>query len=424
MKLLLISLLGLMLTACDAPTQNQPGEKPMADVENSQTWRMIIELPGFELPVVMHLANDLSEAWFINGDERVMVPEIIANGQNLSLRFPTFNNSIELVRSGNTMSGTLTIVKLGYEQHMPVRVERGNEQRFITGVESESEPEINVTGRWETVFTDKDGKKTPAVGEFDQQGSRVQGTFLTATGDYRYLEGTVSGRQLLLSTFDGVHAFAFSAGMNDQDELKGEFWSGTHSYETWTARRNFDASLPDAYELTYLKAGYDALEFSFPNLDGQPVSLSDEQYQNKVVLVTLSGTWCPNCADEVAFLSGYYRQNQGRGLEIITLLYEHSDEFALAARQGRLLRDEYGIEYTLLVAGVSDKTRAAETLPMLNHVLAFPTMIFIDRSGAVRRIHTGFSGPGTGAHYQQFVAEFNEQMDKLLDEGATSSQAD
>jgi peroxiredoxin len=206
--------------------------------------------------------------------------------------------------------------------------------------------------------------------------------------------------------------------MNDAGELEGGFWSGTRSYESWAAKRNFDAELPDAYSLTYLKEGYDRLAFTFPDLDGNPVSLDDSRLQGKVVLVTLSGTWCPNCADEVEFLSGYYRNNHDRGLEIVTLLYEHFEDFERAAQQGKLLRNEFDVPYELLIAGVSSKTLAAETLPMLNHVLAFPTTIFIDRSGAVRRIHTGFSGPGTGSHYQEFTGEFNRLMDELLAEEA------
>ena len=53
---------------------------------------------------------------------------------------------------------------------------------------------------------------------------------------------------------------------------------------------------------------------------------------------------------------------------------------------------------------------------MLNHVLAFPTLIFIDRKGDVRRIHTGFSGPGTGQHYVEFKKEFTALLDELLSE--------
>jgi peroxiredoxin len=425
MRPYLIALASLLLAACDAPQQPQQPVQPQSvsttqqQQPGSETWRVVIELPGVELPVQLHLSNDLSEAWFINGEERVRVPQVTGTGDQVTLRFPSFNNTFELKRtSDNSLEGSLTLVKRGYEQVMPVRAERGNEQRF----EQIGEPALNLTGRWETIFTDKDGKQTPAVGEFDQQGSRVVGTFLTATGDYRYLEGAVSGNLLWLSTFDGAHAYVFKAEANPAGELQGGFWSGTRSYETWTAKRNFEARLPDAYQLTFLKEGYDTLAFSFPNLSGQPVSLSDEQFRGKVVLVTLSGTWCPNCADEVAFLSDYYQRNRDRGLAIITLLYEHFEDFDRAAQQGRALREEHGIEYELLVAGVSDKTLAAETLPMLNHVLAFPTLIFIDRSGAVRRIHTGFSGPGTGSHYQQFVQEFNSHMEELLAEREPSAQ--
>lgn len=414
MRLIFFILAGFLMVGCDAPQEARQTGDTSTEAGSSETWRVVIELPGIELPVQLHLSNDFSTAWFSNGSERVMVPEISSKGQQLVLRFPAFNNTFELVQTGDRMAGTLTLVKRGYEQVMPVVATRGNEQRFAV----ETAPEINVTGRWETVFTDANGKLTQAVGEFDQQGSRVVGTFLTPTGDYRYLEGNVSGRQLLLSTFDGAHAFAFKAELNDSGELEGGFWSGTRSYESWVAHRNFDASLPDAFSLTYLKEGYDQLAFSFPDLDGNMVSLGDPRFAGKVVLVTLSGTWCPNCADEVAFLSEYYRNYRDRGLEIVTLLYEHFEDFERAAEQGKRLREEFNVGYELLIAGLSDKTLAAETLPMLNHVLAFPTTIFVDRSGNVRSIHTGFSGPGTGSYYTRFVEEFTDLMDQLLAEEA------
>ena len=102
------------------------------------------------------------------------------------------------------------------------------------------------------------------------------------------------------------------------------------------------------------------------------------------------------------------------------LLYEHFEDFETAARQGRALRDKHAIEFDVLVAGSSDKARAAETLPMLNHVLAFPTLIFIDRSGGVRKIHTGFAGPGTGQHFIEFKQEFAAVVEELLNEDATT----
>jgi peroxiredoxin len=358
----------------------------------------------------LHISRDGRTAWFSNGVEQVEVGEVSVDGDRYVLRFPAFNNRLELKRNGNELSGTLTLVKRGYEQNLPVVARPDPGYRFSP----DPQPKVDVTGRWEVVFTDEEGNESFAVGEFDQQGSNLAGTFLTATGDYRYLAGEVDGRSLRLSTFDGAHAFVFTARVDEFGAMQGDYWSGSQWHESWTARRNFEARLPDAYSLTYLKPGYDSVEFTFPNLDGNPVSLSDPRFEDKVVLVTLGGTWCPNCADETSFLAGFHRDNRDRGLEIVSLLFEHVREFDRAAELGRELVRKHGIEYEVLIGGYSDKADAAQALPMLNHVLAYPTMIFIDRKGKVQAIHTGFSGPGTGGHYQEFMREFNALTDQLL----------
>ncbi|MFT7308984.1 MAG: hypothetical protein ACI964_001568 [Spirosomataceae bacterium] len=69
-----------------------------------------------------------------------------------------------------------------------------------------------------------------------------------------------------------------------------------------------------------------------------------------------------------------------------------------------------------MIAGINDKTEAAKSLPMLDHILSFPTLITIDKKGKVREIHTGFSGPGTGAYYDKFVTDYNRLIEKLLNE--------
>jgi len=410
-------LLALALVAC-SPDNDSATPAQVAAPGSPENWRLEISLPHEVLPVQLHLAADFTAAWIENGAERVLIPEIHREGSHLQLRFPAFNNTLDLQLSGDHMTGELTLVKRGYEQRMPVSGTRGLAYRFSPNPAAA----VDVTGRWEVVFTEEggedNGETIQAVAELDQQGSHVVGTFLTPTGDYRYLEGEVNERQLKLSTFDGAHAYVFTALMDGDGALTGDMWSGTRGHESWVARKNFDAKVADPYALTFLKEGYDSLAFTFPDLDGHPVSLADDAYKGKVVLVTLSGTWCPNCADEVAFLTDYFGRNRDRGVEIITLLYEHFDDFERAAAQGKALRDQYGIEYEVLVAGVSDKVQAAETLPMLNAVVAFPTMIFLDRAGKVRRIHTGFSGPGTGAHYAKFRANFDQIMDELLAESA------
>ena len=176
--------------------------------------------------------------------------------------------------------------------------------------------------------------------------------------------------------------------------------------------------LPSANELTFLKEGYDSLDFSFPDEDGNMVSLTDERFDNKVVIVQIMGTWCPNCLDESKYYTKYYQANAERGLEIVALAFEYAKTEDKAFASIKRLRDKLDISYPILLAqyGTSDKAKAQEKLPMLNHVLSYPTSIFIDKTGKVRKIHTGFNGPATGEKYEEFKTEFESFVGGLLQE--------
>ena len=266
-------------------------------------------------------------------------------------------------------------------------------------------------------FTDDEGKPEAAVGEFTQSQDEVSGTFLAETGDHRYLAGQVKGNELYLSTFDGAHAFLYKAQLSADDRsLAGDFWVGTAHHEHWVGKRDASAALPDAYSLTAMRAGTQRFDFSFPDLAGNTVTSKDPAFQGKVMIVALAGSWCPNCHDEAAFLEPLYREYRGKGVEIVSLMFEHFGDFPRAAEATRRFRQHYGIEYTTLIAGISDKDEAAKKLPMLEHFYAFPTTVFVDRKGVVRKIHTGFSGPATGDHYTQFVREVKATLDQLLAE--------
>ncbi|HEV2353041.1 MAG TPA: TlpA family protein disulfide reductase, partial [Puia sp.] len=70
----------------------------------------------------------------------------------------------------------------------------------------------------------------------------------------------------------------------------------------------------------------------------------------------------------------------------------------------------------MLITGVavSDPQKTEKTLPMLDNIVDFPTTIFVGKDGKIARIHTGFSGPGTGAHYKEQQQEFRNLVDSLL----------
>jgi thiol-disulfide isomerase/thioredoxin len=384
-------------------------------IELSGTWIGEISMQGKTMPFKMQIQEEQNgkiKASIINGEEEIELDEIEKRNDSLHIPLHIFDISIDVKIGNNVLAGTYT---KHYEADyvLPITFHKGD-TRFKSNLNEEP---ADFSGKWEVTFIEpKEQDTTEAVGIFEQNGSNIKGTFLTPLGDYRYLVGIAEGNQMKLSTFDGNHAFLFEAELKEDKTLMGDFYSGKDWYESWTAFRNENAELPHPDSLTYLKKGYDNIYFSFPNLEGEKVSLQDEKYQDKVVIVQIFGTWCPNCMDETKFLTKWYDENKDRGVEIIGLAYEAKDDFEYAKSRVEKMIKKYDVKYDFLIAGTNDKEEASKTLPMLNRVISFPTMIIIDQNGELVNIHTGFNGPGTGKYYEEFVEDFNTKMDSLLSE--------
>jgi peroxiredoxin len=400
----------LLLASCDKP---QPGES--SELLAPGFWQARITLPGGDIETGIELSRTPAgyTANLINGQERVPIDTVSIDNKRMLLRFSAFNNEIDAHVNKDRLVGELILTKrYGEKQTMPFVATPGAAKAETAAVTSD----IDMSGRWAVQFHEEDGSNTPSIGEFSQRGSRLFGTFLNPNGDYRYLSGYVRGKKFTLSTFDGAHAFLFSGEINNNRITDAEFWSGTSWHQTWSAVRDPSVTLPDAYTRTWLKPGYERFEFAFPNLDEALVSINDQRFKGKVLVVMLAGTWCPNCHDEARFMAPLYDSLRQQGLEVVSLMYENFEDHATASQQVRAFRKKFNIKYDTLLAGISSKTEAADTLPSLNAVLAFPTTIFIDRSGRVRKIHTGFNGPGTGEHYKKLTTEITALIKELLAE--------
>ncbi|QMU29949.1 peroxiredoxin family protein [Adhaeribacter radiodurans] len=394
------------------------GCKPEPKVLKPGMWRAVLTISNQELPFLMQVVKQQdgkTVAYLINGEEKILLDEISIDGDSVKIPLHIFDADLKahINDQQDGMKGKWTRYHLEEPYQVSFSAKLGQDYRFSKKPKPAT---YNYTGKWDVLFKYDDGTEEKAVGVFEQQGNQLKGTFLSTTGDYRYLAGEVDKEELRLSTFDGSHAYLFKAKPDDTNKIKGDYWAGKSGYASWTGVRNEKAVLPAADTLTYLKKGYSKISFSFPDLNGQKVSLNDEKYRNKVVVVQLLGSWCPNCMDETKFLAPFYENNKNRGIEIIGLAYEQSPEFEQAKPRVERMRDRLQVGYDLLIAGSRDKDEAAKTLPMLNHVLGFPTTIFIDKKGDVRKIHTGFSGPGTGKYYDEFVQDFNQTIEKLVNE--------
>lgn len=344
-----------------------------------------------------------------NSEEVISVDEISIKNDSIRIQMPVYEGYISGKFTKNTIEGKF--IKESLDRVVPFKAIFGVEERF-----RDSKPAtVNISGAWEVAFSKNTPDSYMAKGIFTQTGDKVNGTFRTKIGDYRYLDGVIDKDSLKISAFDGAHAFVFTAKVTDST-INGNFYSGNHFKEPFEGKRNEDFELPDADALTFLKEGYDKFAFSFPNASGDMISLEDERFKDKVVLVQIMGTWCPNCLDETKFYVDYLKNNPNIDFEIVALAFEYTKTKEGAFKAISRLKERIGVTYPILLAqvGSSDKVLSQQKLPMLNHVIAYPTSIFIDKKGKVRKIHTGFNGPATGDKYITFKKEFDVFVNELL----------
>lgn len=354
--------------------------------------------------------------YIMNGDDKLLADEISFYKDSITIKLPFFESSlIAKIEDNGDLAGNWIRDYGKRKQALPFTAVYNQTERFAVT----ARPTQNITGRWAVQFTGRGGKINNAVGEFIQRGSHLSGTFRTSTGDYRFLEGVVSGDSLYLSGFDGAGAKLFVAGIEDAQTISGgKYYSGGFSSQSWTARKDDNTSLPDEFALTKLRPGAAKPDFSFRDLNGNTISVKDARFRNKVTVIQIMGSWCPNCMDEARFVSENYEEFSKKGVEFIALAYELSSDYEESKTALQPFVKRFKIHYPVLITGVSvsDTLRTEKTIPQLEKIKAFPTTLFLDKEGNIRKIHTGFDGPATGDHYVQYKKEFDEIISILSGE--------
>ncbi|MGI9516704.1 MAG: TlpA family protein disulfide reductase [Pirellulaceae bacterium] len=376
-------------------------------------WTMSLNVGSEEQPDWLDFGVQVahSSPWFlINGEERIEMPDISYKDTRLELH--AFHYASKVVVWWDPVTDTLSgewTKRRGKDNDavVPVIGSRPTEQPW--------EDPSKFVGRWSVHFADSED---PAVGVFEKaEGSnQVLGTFLTTTGDYRYLAGGVRDGRLQLSCFDGAHAFLFRADVGSDGSLTGTFKSGNWYETQWTARLDAEATLPDAFTQTVWTDKVALSELRFPDLDGNVVALDDERFAGKCRIIEVFGSWCPNCHDAGVYLSELHEKYGDRGLSITGLAFELTGDFETDVAQVRRFADRNDTAYPMLIAGTSDKGEATEQLQVLDRVRSYPTMIFLDAGGHVKAIYTGFSGPATGEAHRKLREQFEAIIEELLDE--------
>ena len=376
-----------------------------------QPWRMFFDI-GVEdvVPVNFELLKNGSdmELTFKQGSESIKMIAVKTDS-NYRVETPVFQAYLTFKLVNEVMIGNFHNLDKGDDYLIPfsaLKLPYSSAIRSAAHTEGE-----DFSGKWEVYFGEGEDKSA-AIGLFDRLGDDLIGTFATETGDYRFLQGKVFGNEFSLSTFDGSHLFLFTGKISGDKITEGHFYSGSHYQTTWEAKRNNEVELINPDEMTSLQEGVEKVDFKFPNLNGGLVSLSDEKYQNKVVILQILGSWCPNCMDETRYFNELYSKYNSEGLEIIGLAFERSKDFEIAKGSLEKAISDLNVPYSMLIAGIPKESGLA--LPMITPIKSYPTSIIIDRTGKVVQIHTGFYGPSTGKYYQDYTSETENLIEELL----------
>ena len=380
-------------------------------------WRGEITSIGGKLPInfiVSAPQNGKIPVQIQNGTEKFSFGDSYFRNDSLVIPFDLYDSELVVAKTSEETLNGFWIKKREnkFVGKLAVEAKWGSSDRFL----SLNASAINVSGKWRTDFIGDDGKPSPGVGVFEQIGSKVTGTFLRTSGDYRFMQGNVSGDSLFLSYFDGSAVYLMKAKVNTNKTFSGMFYSGFAGKRMVKGTLDPAASLPDLKTLTSLKKGSQSINFNLPTPSGEMVSLSDDRFKNKVIVVELMGSWCPNCLDESRYLAPFYKKNKSKGIEIVGLAFEYSSDIKVSGPKIENFKKRIGIDYPIVFAGQPNDDTIAKVLPTLDKLNGYPTTFIIDKKGIVREIHTGFSGPGTGIYYTDWIHEFEKTIQKLLNE--------
>lgn len=369
-------------------------------------WFAVFNLEHADVPFQFEVKN--GKVLLKNGNERVMLDTVLYHQDSVLIPIKDYDTELRALLSGDSLSGTFSRRFLDQDAGLPFKAWSGDHPRFVTnGPASDS-----LQGRWDIQFIAGE-TVNHYVGIFGQQDHTLTGSILTNSGDFRYMEGVLDQDGFRLSSFSGLSPYLVRGQFIDKDHFEGAYIN-YRGVQTIRGTRNHQAALSDPYSLTRLKDNVKTLGFRLKNLKGEEVSLADARFKDKVVIVSILGSWCPNCLDEAMFLSPWYKANKDRGVELIGLAFERKDDPGYIHAALSNLITKYDITYEILIGGKIGDTD--QVLPEIDKLKSYPTTFFIGRDGTVRKIYTGYNGPATGLFYEEFKTDFNKLIDELLEE--------
>jgi thiol-disulfide isomerase/thioredoxin len=390
-------------------------------LDPTATWRGFVKNPsGEEVAFTVEVKREGGQisGSLVNGEERTHSTSGSIDGKTIKLRFDFYDGELVAEIDGDEMRGTFDRQWNKETLKRELRATRHREATLSQKAGISNSPDLS--GEWVLRVGDA-AKQRLWRATFKQRQGEVRGTIIPVSGDWGEIAGTFENNQLTLNRFDGINSRVLRARLTPQGKLEGYVDLGLFDPKRTVVAERLDegnkeliASLPDPNKHTRMSNPAEPLRFSFPDLDGKIVSSTDDRFKNKVVVVSITGSWCPNCHEEAPVMQEFYDRYRAEGLEVVALAFEYSGDASRDLEQLKIFDKRHSISYPILLAGSTEEGEINRKLPQLVNFGAYPTAIFIGRDGLVKRIHTGFEGRATGDRFTKLKAEYEELIKELL----------
>jgi thiol-disulfide isomerase/thioredoxin len=376
-------------------------------------WDATVVVNKIEIPFRFEIAGagTAIKGSFFNGDEKVTSTSGQFENGSLVLSFDEYGSKVIATLKDGRLEGEYNRGTRGAPYAFQAR-------RFApVPVGDTNIPSIG--GLWNIQVKSSKGESAWQL-IVRQSGAEASAAILRVDGDTGTLTGSYRDGKFVLSHFSGARPLLLELTPASDGTLSVV----QNRDNPLTAIRSDQArakGLPepaDPSRFTSVKDPTEPLRFSFPDLTGRVVSNTDPKFRGKVVIVSISGSWCPNCHDEAPFLGELYKKYRGQGLEIVSLSFEEAEQIKNPARLRAFIK-RYGIEYTVLIPG--EPRELADKVPQGVNLNSFPTTFFLGRDGRVRSVHAGFPSVASGDFHKQAKAETVATVERLLNESARSS---
>ena len=351
---------------------------------------------------------------FFNGDDKLTSTGGRLDGKSLVLNFDHLGTKLDATVENGVVKGTYGGKRGGFHEF---------EARPHVEVAADAVKAPEIGGLWEIPTESKKGEHAWRF-IVQQDGQKLATAILRVDGDTGLLKGDFRNGKFLLSHFDGARAQTMEVTAKEDGALEVSVKGARGPAAVYSAVRPAVAKAKgvvpaDFATHTGVKNPDEVFAYSFPDLKGNLVSNTDAKFKNKVVIVNVTGSWCPNCHDEAPYLEELYRKYRALGLEIVALDFEDQEERKDPARLPAFVK-AYGIDYTYLLAGDTSEVNAK--IPQAQNLNSWPTTFFVGRDGKVKSTHAGFAGPASGKFHQELRQEYAATIEKLLAENVRAAK--